>query len=96
MAQNRRYGDSVDYIILYARVKGGNSGGPVINRFGTVVGIIVNVLPDIKKPEKFDELGYGIAISANEIIEIIENDNKNEGCSYIPFKVLDDGFCTNV
>jgi len=94
VAQERRYGDSVDYIILNARVKGGNSGGPVINKFGTVVGIIVNMLPDIKQPEKFDELGYGIAISSNEIIKIIENDYKNENCEFIPFKMLDDGFGT--
>ena len=45
-------------------------------------------------PEKFDELGYGIAISSNETIKIIENDYKNENCEFIPFKMLDDGFGT--
>lgn len=95
VAQELRYGESTDYIILNAKVKGGNSGGPVINKFGTVVGIIVNVLPDIDQPEKLDQLGYGIAISANEIIEIIENDFKNnDGCIQIPFEVLNDGFST--
>lgn len=94
VARELKYRESTDYLILNARVKGGNSGGPVINQYGTVVGLIVQQLPDIFEPLKLDELGYGIAISSNEIINLIEGAHKGHGFENLIFRNLEDGFST--
>lgn len=56
-------------IIFGATIKGGNSGGPIINRLGKVVGIVTHLLPvsesDIQK------LGYGIAFPAQRILDLV-------------------------
>jgi serine protease Do len=66
-------------IIFSATIKGGNSGGPIINRLGKVVGIVTNLLTvsesDIQK------LGYGVGFPAQRILDLVnlargkENDN---------------------
>jgi len=56
-------------IIFSATIKGGNSGGPIINRLGKVVGIVTHLLPvsesDIQK------LGYGLAFPAQRILDLL-------------------------
>ena len=47
-------------VLLNARVKGGNSGGPVIYDFGQLVGIITQ-MPMNLSGTNIDELGYGLA-----------------------------------
>jgi serine protease Do len=43
VAQNESYLQSQEFFLINAKVKGGNSGGPVVNRKGYVVGILVDV-----------------------------------------------------
>jgi S1-C subfamily serine protease len=38
-------------------MKGGNSGGPVLNRMGKVLGVVTNALTD--EEQNFDQLGFG-------------------------------------
>lgn len=69
-------------ILITAKIKGGNSGGPIINNKGSVVGIASNI-PEIK--ENYDDLGYGIAIPIKFMIEIIEGKSKAFDTSNIEF-----------
>lgn len=56
-------------IIFSASVKRGYSGGPVINRYGKVVGIVTNLLPSEVKD--IGRLGYGLATPAQLIFDLI-------------------------
>lgn len=54
-------------IIFSAGVKGGNSGGPVINRLGKVVGIVTDLL----REKDIQKLGYGLATPAQSILDLV-------------------------
>lgn len=67
VGQDRSYLDSQTYFVVNAKVKGGNSGSPVINELGYVVGMVVQIPVDPNDSEKLDALGYGIAIPTEEL-----------------------------
>jgi serine protease Do len=54
-------------IIFSASVKGGNSGGPLINRYGKVVGLVTNLAEGDRDVRK---LGYGLATPAQSILDL--------------------------
>jgi serine protease Do len=54
-------------IIFSASVKGGNSGGPLINRYGKVVGLVTNLGGSDRDVRK---LGYGLATPAQSILDL--------------------------
>lgn len=54
-------------IIFSASVKGGNSGGPLINRLGKVVGLVTNLGGGDRDVRK---LGYGLATPAQSILDL--------------------------
>lgn len=56
-------------VIFDARVKGGNSGGPVINRLGKVLGVVTNALTD--EEHNMDKLGYGLATPAQALLNLL-------------------------
>jgi serine protease Do len=59
-----------DFFLISARIKGGNSGGPVINKFGKVVGMVTET------PEKdgvIDSLGYGVVTPYLAIINVLQS-----------------------
>ncbi|MCT7971213.1 S1 family peptidase [Laspinema olomoucense] len=62
VGQKESYLGKQNYFLISARVKGGNSGSPVIGRDGKVRGVVVHVLHN---QGKLDELGYGVALPAN-------------------------------
>lgn len=62
-------------LLITARISGGNSGGPVINRAGAVVGISVNA-PDAEGD--YDDLGYGVAIPINFFVDEVMNGSDKE------------------
>lgn len=62
------WGGMKDHFLISARVKGGNSGGPVINRYGLVVGVVIELLQNETTP---DLLGYGVAISSTVIEDLL-------------------------
>jgi serine protease Do len=64
IADATSYLDSQNYLLISARVKGGNSGGPVINRKGEVVGVVT---ADLATSEGPDLLGFGVALSSKEV-----------------------------
>ena len=64
------YLEKQDYLLITARVKGGNSGGPVLNRRGEVVGMVVGQ-PAGENLEP-DSIGFGAALSSEEITKFLE------------------------
>lgn len=63
------YLDGQDYILISARVKGGNSGGPVVSKTGQVIGVVTAVPGDNAVT---DTLGYGIAIPYQTVMNFLE------------------------
>jgi serine protease Do len=86
-------------LLISARVKGGNSGGPVINEKGKIVGVISHEILNGSSSitEKLDELGYGVAQSSLDILEILENVilNETEKFTTIEFEAIEAGIRTN-
>lgn len=56
-------------VLVDARMKGGNSGGPVLNRLGKVMGVVTNALTD--EEQNFDQLGYGLATPEQVLLDLI-------------------------
>ncbi len=58
-------------MLITAKICGGNSGGPIVNEEGSVVGVscqIPNYEGDIGD---YDDLGYGIVIPIKYLFEIL-------------------------
>jgi len=60
-----------DLMLLTSKLKGGNSGGPVFNEEGYVVGIITET-PN-PEGEGYDQFGYGLAMPQYYIEEIVKS-----------------------
>lgn len=86
------YLDSQDYFLLSSKVKGGNSGGPVIDRLGLVVGLVSSIPSE--EPEVYDSLGYGLAIPSKTICPFLEEISTGSfsNCHQIDFDILNEGF----
>lgn len=79
-------------IIFSASVKGGNSGGPLINRYGKVVGLVTNLGAGDRDVRK---LGYGLATPAQSIRDLRNLAQgrlvKDKELLYLPFKCNEEG-----
>lgn len=92
----RSYTEKQNFILINAKVKGGNSGGPVINNRGEVVGVLVSISGDSENYKAFDSLGYGLAIPTSEILRFINNINeKADNVTKINFVNYSNGFMTS-
>jgi len=74
-AISKTYWHTDDQIYVSARVKGGSSGSPVIAENGFIVGLVIETLRDIVKPELPDELGFGVALSSITLINLLNSIN---------------------
>jgi serine protease Do len=57
-----------DYFLISARVKGGNSGGPVINKIGKVVGMVADT-PE--QDNQMDTMGFGVVTPMETITKAL-------------------------
>ena len=76
VAETGSYMSKLDFFIITARVKGGNSGSPVINREGYVIGTVFQIPFDSQKGAdegRYDILGYGICLPSKYIESIIKD-----------------------
>jgi serine protease Do len=90
VGEGKEYWTGASLFLISARVKGGNSGGPVINNEGKLVGIVSS--SPTGGEGGFDGLGYGAITPANYLDEfLIKINNKNFEKS-IPFELLEDGY----
>jgi serine protease Do len=62
------WGGLEDHFLISARVKGGCSGSPIINRYGFVIGVVIEI-PQNKY--EVDLLGYGLGISSSVLIKML-------------------------
>jgi len=73
--------------LITARIRGGNSGGPIIKKNGNFAGISVNLA---QGDGKYDDLGYGTVIPISLLDEIIDNEAKMElNINNITFKTFE-------
>lgn len=79
-------GGKYSNLLVSARIKGGNSGGPIINKFGKVVGI-AEMLPADAQGQA-DQLGFAVAICSSELKKLLAQISAGEAKD-LPFK--DDG-----
>jgi serine protease Do len=80
VASSPSYLDQQKYFLINARVKGGNSGGPIVNHQGYVVGILVQASMSSTELQSLDSLGYGVATPKSEWISLL-NDTKTGTCA---------------
>lgn len=57
-------------MLVTARIRGGNSGGPVINSNGQVIGV---AFAEPKSEGNYDEMGYGIAYPISVLGQLLES-----------------------
>ncbi len=91
--------DAFLYYLINARVKGGNSGGPIINNLGFAVGMIVRISLDNTSSDQamYDHLAYGVAITGRELSHFISKVNqKNPLVIQLPHKNSNLGFSTPI
>ena len=70
------YFSDLDFFIINARVKGGNSGGPVINGHGQVIGTVVQIPFDNQggsQGGRYDIMGYGVCLPSKYLLELEQN-----------------------
>lgn len=71
-AFGNEYLSKIEAMLITARIRGGNSGGPVINQNGCVVGIACQVPDADPKNGDYDDLGYGVAVPVSYLVDIIQ------------------------
>ena len=70
------YFNQLDYFLISARVKGGNSGSPVINNEGRVVGTVIQLPFDSEggfDGKRFDIMGFGVCLPSKYVDELLLN-----------------------
>lgn len=70
-----QYLSKSELMLITAKIRGGNSGGPVINKRGSVVGVSCQA-PNYKDAGDYDDLGYGIAVPIKYLIEILDGNSE--------------------
>ena len=93
VSPSKNYISKLDYFIINARVKGGNSGGPVINQCGKVIGTVVETPFDSQGGAlsgRYDIMGYGLCLPSKYVSQLI-NDHyvKEMRCADNSYYIID-------
>lgn len=95
VAEERTLWDPETNYLINARVKGGNSGGPIINNLGFVIGMIIDIPLNPDDQEKIDHLAYGVALTGRRIYNFINDVNRNnDKVDKLQFQMNKHGFST--
>jgi serine protease Do len=73
VASPTSYLDKQRYHLISARIKGGSSGGPVVNKAGLLVGIISSHPLSTNGSGELDQLGFGLATPSERLWEMIQD-----------------------
>lgn len=87
VATGQHYMDKQDYLVINSRIKGGNSGGPIVGDDGKVIGVSVSLPTN-------DEgaFGYGLAIPGDVLISSLEEiSDRSPRWRKLTFTINDDG-----
>lgn len=74
-AVSENYLTRLKLILITAKIRGGNSGSPVINRNGSIVGIACQI-PEFDG--NYDDLGYGIVTPVEYLVEMLGDPEKRQ------------------
>ena len=93
VSPSKNYISKLDYFIINARVKGANSGGPVINQCGKVIGTVVETPFDSQGGAlsgRYDIMGYGLCLPSKYVSQLI-NDHyvKEMRCADNSYYIID-------
>lgn len=88
VGEGESYLDKTPHFLINARVKGGNSGCPIINKSGYVVGILNELSTDSENASRTDIMGYAICQYAEDIIEMLKPSNNLA----VDFEEVNDGY----
>jgi serine protease Do len=92
LANEKKFIDGIEYLLINAKVKGGNSGGPVFDQMGRVVGMIVEIPTDFKNHTEIDRLGYGLAIPSMYIKAALDGIKTEDGSMVnVPIQSFENG-----
>lgn len=72
------YLDGQPNLVINARLKGGNSGGPIMNKLGFVIGLLIRIPNDPQNQDEYDQLGFGLALPVeiiNEFLQLVNNES---------------------
>jgi serine protease Do len=72
------YLDSERYVLVSNRIKGGNSGGPVVNKKGYVVGMVTSTSVNAHDSSKVADLGYGLLTPKSSMLELLKGPQNPE------------------
>lgn len=72
----------VDLMLITAKIKGGNSGGPIINEYGSPVGIAVS---QPFSEGNYDDLGYGVGVPLSYFDQVITENRYFENINFVNF-----------
>ena len=78
-AFGKQYISGSEKMLITAKVAPGNSGSPVINSYGGVVGIVTE---NVESQDAYDFVGYGVCETSKVMLEIVINKNNilNKKC----------------
>ena len=63
-------------MLITAKIRGGNSGGPVISEDGSIIGVACQTPYYDDNIGDYDDLGYGIAVPIKYLLEILQQKNQ--------------------
>jgi S1-C subfamily serine protease len=93
VSSDNSYLDGEEYVLVSNRIKGGNSGGPVVNTKGYVIGMVTSTAVNAEDTSKVTDLGYGLLTPKSSMLELLKGpENPNPEIEEFGVKSLGHGW----